>query len=113
MRVAALTLLAFVGACAHDVADRYYGDPYPECAPEEVEILANRPKRPFIVIADFQARRTSTNTMRNKAAKIGADAIIVAKVGGYYNPSDTRPDRDSQSASYAHLVATAIKYKDK
>ena len=38
-----------------------------------------------MVIADFQSRGENAKAMQKKAAKIGADAVIVVYLGGYYN----------------------------
>src|SRR2546426_342003 len=76
----------FCSACAVDVANRYYAaERYPERSPKSVEILSHAPSRPFMVIADFQSRGESAEALRRRAAKIGADAIIVTRIGGLYS----------------------------
>ena len=118
-RISALPLLlvlsiatGFVIGCASDVANRYYGAAtYPEKLPSEVEILHARPARAFIVIADFQSRGESAEDLQEKAAKIGADAVIVTYLGGNYARSEQWAGKDSMADSYSHIVGTAIKYK--
>jgi hypothetical protein len=69
--------LLFAG-CAVDVANRYYSDVhYPPRPVGEVELLTNEPPRAYTVLADFQARGETAQDMRQLAAKIGADAVIV------------------------------------
>ncbi|MGB9153121.1 MAG: hypothetical protein WCD70_08555 [Alphaproteobacteria bacterium] len=103
--------LLLVG-CASDVANRYYGAAtYPEKPQSEVEILRARPARDFIVIADFQSRGETPEDLQEKAAKIGADAVIVTLLGGQYDRGDQWAGQDSMSNSYSRIVGTAIKYK--
>ena len=105
-------LISFLGSCATDEANRYYSPVrYPEKAPSEVAILTSRPNRDFIVIADFQSRGENAKAMQKKAAKIGADAVIVVALGGYYDLNDKWANSDSQRDSFSRIAATAIKYK--
>ena len=48
--------------------------------------------------------------MKKRAAKIGADAIIVSPLGGYYSLNEEWADSDSMSRTYSRLVGSAIKY---
>jgi hypothetical protein len=105
-----LLLCPLFAACATDVANRYYGTAkYPAKTPSEVELLWKRPLRDFVVIADFQSRGESPEAVRKKAADIGADAVIIAILGGYYSGewagSNKHPD------TYTRITGTAIKYK--
>ncbi len=103
-------VLLFAG-CATDVANRYYSDVhYPSRPVEEVEILKKEPSRPYTVIADFQARGETAQDMRRLAAKIGADAVIVTFLGGFYNSGDQWAGLDSQNQTYSRIVGTALKY---
>jgi len=100
-------------ACVSDVANRYYLDEtFVARHPSEVEILDSKPSRDFIVIADFQARGKSRNSLRNSAAAIGADAVIVSNLGGTYSRSESWAGDDRFSGSGNRIVGTAIKYKD-
>lgn len=104
--------LVFLCSCASDVANRYYGSQrYPAKPFREVEVLSENPNRPFELIADFQARGASPKNMRKRAAKIGADAVIIQTLGGRYDLGDQWAGEDSQSKSYSRITATAIKYK--
>lgn len=49
--------------------------------------------------------------MQRKAAKIGADAVIVVFLGGFYSLNDRWANADSQRDSFSRITATAIKYK--
>ena len=102
--------LALLG-CARDVANRYYGEQHYSPKPvEQVELLRNKPDRPFIVIADFQSRGESPEDLRRKAAAIGADAVIVSGLGGWYSTGDEWASQDRHSDSYGHIIGTAIKF---
>jgi adenine/guanine phosphoribosyltransferase-like PRPP-binding protein len=107
-----LPIVVLVASCTTDEANRYYSPVrYAEKAPAEVAILRSRPDREFIVIADFQSRGESATAMQKKAAKIGADAVIVVFLGGFYSLNDRWANADSQHDSFSHITATAIKYK--
>jgi hypothetical protein len=82
-KLAFVLLLAALIGCARDVANRYYGGvAYPAKEPREVEVLWRAPTRNYVVIADFQSRNETPDDMREKAAKIGADAVIISILGG-------------------------------
>lgn len=100
-------------SCAYDVANRYYGKrTYAPKQPDEVEILRDTPTRPYDVIADFQSRGETPEDMRRKAAKIGADAVIVSTLGGYRAFGEEWAGSDSYANSYSRIAGTAIKYRD-
>jgi hypothetical protein len=106
-------LLMFLTACATDVANRYYGNVrYTPKNPKEVQILWEKPSREFIVIADFQSRGESPEAIRDKAAKIGADAVIISILGGYYSLSEEWAGSDQYKGTYTRITGTAIKYKE-
>ena len=101
-----------LAACATDVANRYYGSVrYPPKEASEVELLWQRPSRDFVVIADFQSRGESPEAVRKKAADIGADAVIIAILGGYYSKSEEWAGTDRHANTYSRITGTAIKYK--
>ena len=105
-------ILFLISSCARDVANRYYGNKtYPPKNPQEVELLRDAPTRQYEVIADFQSRGESPKDMREKAAKIGADAVIVKVVGGYYSTGEEWAGSDTYSNTYTRIIGTAIKYK--
>ncbi len=107
-----LVLAIALAGCATDVANRYYSDVhYPPRPVDQVAILTNAPASSYEVIADFQSRGDTAQTLRKKAALIGADAIIVTYLGGLYNSADQWAGHDSQSGTYSRIVGTAIKYK--
>lgn len=108
-----LTLtLYLLSACASDVANRYYGKTtYPPKPPNEVEILRESPARPYDVIADFQSRGETPEDIRLKAAQIGADAVIVSILGGYYARGEEWAGSDSYAHTYTRITGTAIKYR--
>lgn len=112
MKNVSLFLVALIlCSCAQDVANRYYSTQrYPERSPRSVELLFHAPSRPFTVIADLQSRGESPNGMRKRAAQIGADAVIVTPLGGFYKRADEWANADSMSNSYSRLVGSAIKY---
>jgi adenine/guanine phosphoribosyltransferase-like PRPP-binding protein len=110
MVVVAVLLCALLGGCASDVANRYYGlAKYPPKDPSEVELLWKRPERDFVVIADFQSRGETAEAIREKAARIGADAVIIAVLGGLY--SGQWAGENKYADTYSRITGTAIKYK--
>jgi len=112
IHISLLLFLIFMTACATDVANRYYGTVrYEPKNPEDVEILWEKPNKGFIVIADFQSRGESPNAIRKKAAKIGADAVIVSILGGFYSYGDEWASSDRHKGTYSRITGTAIKYK--
>ncbi|MCX5727113.1 MAG: hypothetical protein NT030_08145 [Candidatus Saganbacteria bacterium] len=106
--------MILLSSCVTDEANRYYGTQnYPPKNPSEVEILWQRPQREFDVIADFQSRGDKPISIRDKAAKIGADAVIISILGGYYSKSEKWAGRDRTGNTYRRITGTAIIYKDK
>jgi hypothetical protein len=110
--IAAMSLLMVAG-CASDVANRYYGaTTYPAKPVSEVEVfLATEPTRNYTAIADFQSRNETPRDLQKKAAKIGADAVIVTLVGGYASKSVDWAGDDPYSTSHSHILGTAIIYE--
>ena len=113
----AIILLFFILSllsCATDVANRYYSsEQYPPKSKEDVLILDSKPTRAFVVIADFQSRGESSSDLQKKAADIGADAVIISHVGGYYSRSEEWAANDRyKEAYYDHILGTAIKFID-
>lgn len=97
--------------CASDQAHRYYAaEKYPAKRAETVELLFEKPSKPFDVIADFQSRGESPEDMRKRAAEIGADAVIVSLLGGNVSISNQWAGKDSNT-SYSRITGTAIKFK--
>ncbi len=112
IRILPLVLALLSCSCAQDVASRYYAaQQYPAKEPKEVELLYRAPTRAFDVIADSQSRGESPNSMKKRAAKIGADAIIVTPLGGLYSPGEQWAGSDRMSGTHSRLVGSAIKYK--
>ncbi|HEX3944769.1 MAG TPA: hypothetical protein VHW69_11850 [Rhizomicrobium sp.] len=110
--IGALALSFAIVGCASDVANRYYGQQtYPPKVASEVKVLDGAPSRPYVVIADLQGRHESVSDLREQAAQIGADAVLVARLGGYASVYTNWAGRDPYSGSDAHIVGTAIKYK--
>jgi len=111
--VGPLVLILFFG-CASDVANRVYTSrQYPEKRPDQVQVLSSKPERPFDVIADFQSRGDTPESLRIKAAKIGADAVIVAGFGGFYNRAEEWAGKDKMEGSYSRIAGTAIVFTDR
>lgn len=113
-------LLCEIG-CVSDEANRYYlKEKLPPKNVKDVEILREKPQRPYIEIADFQASNgsflffvfpVSPKRMQKMAAEIGADAVIIVPTGGWYSRDEVWAGKDAHSNSYSGLVGTAIKYK--
>lgn len=110
LRATIIALLIFATGCAQDVASRYYANErYAPKPSSEVQILWKSPDRKYVVIADFQSRGESPDDMRDKAAKLGADAVIVQLLGGLAT-FDEYPSLDKQHTSYSRIAGTAIRY---
>ena len=78
----------------------------------EVEVLFKNPALPYEVIADLQARNAGAASMRRQAAKIGADAVIVSFLGGYYSThTEWADEKRMMNDTYSRVTGTAIKYK--
>ncbi len=106
-------LLCAIG-CISDEANRYYlKEKLPPKNVNDVEILREKPQKPFIVIADFQAVNASFKHMQKRAAEIGADAVIIVPAGGWYSQDEVWAGKDQYSNSYSRLIGTAIKYETK
>lgn len=104
-------LLITLTGCARDVANRYYGSAkYPAKQPSQVLLLNSRPSQNFEVIADFQSRGETPEDLREKAAQIGADAVIVSMLGGHYDRSNQWASQDT-AGTYSRIVGTAIVFK--
>jgi len=114
--VIVMLLLCGIG-CISDEANRcYLNEKLPPKQVSEVQILYEAPQRPYTVIADFQASNgflfaVSPKHMQKRAAEVGADAVIVVPVGGYYSRDEVWAGKDRHSNSYSRLIGTAIKYK--
>ena len=108
-----ILLLVVLSGCATDVANRYYGGTlkYPPKDSRDVEILWRAPARDYIVIADFQSRGESPEDIREKAARIGADAVIISILGGRYSSAEEWAAVDRYQNTYTRITATAVKYK--
>lgn len=107
-----LLALAFA-SCATDVANRYYASKqYSPKEAEAVQLLYQKPTRKFEVIADFQSRGEPAESLRKKAAKIGADAVIVTTVGGVYALNEEWAGKDRMSHTYSRILGSAIVYTD-
>ena len=115
MRSLLLLLVAgCLAGCASDVANRYYAsEKYPAKPVDQVEVLQQEPSRPYDVIADFQSRGEDAQDMRRKAARIGADAVIVTRLGGVYgNGEQWSEERQFTRKSYSRITGTAIRYRN-
>lgn len=111
LALANAALLVTLTGCARDVANRYYGSiKYPAKQPSQVLLLSTRPSQNFEVIADFQSRNETPDDLREKAAEIGADAVIVSMLGGHYDRSHQWASQDT-AGTYSRIVGTAIIFK--
>ena len=107
-----LLLASLSASCASDVANRYYGSvKYPPKPVDQVLLLDHAPDRPYTVIADLQSRGESPEDMRRKAAKLGADAVIVTTLGDYaYSQSEEWAQNKNANVAYTRIVGTAVRF---
>lgn len=104
----------FMIGCVAGEANRYYlKEKLPVKKISEVEVLREKPTRPYIVIADFQASQATVKHLQKRASEIGADAVIITCTGGWYSTSEVWAEKDRYSNSCTGLIGTAIKYKTK
>ena len=109
---AIILALLFSQGCATGEANRYYLDKrFNAKKIDEVEVLSEAPQRPYIVMAEFQAGNVSYKFMRKRAAEIGADAVIIRHLGGYYSRNEAWADKDRHSSTFSRLAGIAIVYK--
>ena len=110
-----IPLILVACATAQDVANRYYADErYAPVSPEIVKVLTAPPKEPYEVIAEFQSRRESPLDIRNKAAAIGADAVIITLYGGTHSlTSEWAQDDRDMNKTFTRIIGIAIKMKEK
>lgn len=102
----------FLVSCATDVANRYYADrTYAPKDPARVQVLHREPGRSYKAIADFQSRGDTEESLRVKAARIGADAVIIVRPGGYYQTGQSWAGQDSLAGTSTRILGTAIVYK--
>jgi hypothetical protein len=105
-------LFLFFSSCSSDVANRYYlKEHFPPKDTKDVQILLKKPDKEYVVIADFQARHETQEKMRERAAEIGADAVIVTILGGYYSRDEEWAEVKSDTGHYTRIIGTAIKFK--
>lgn len=108
------TVIFCISGCVYDVANRYYlSERYPAKSEEQVEVLTSTPSRPYVVMADFQSRGDSVEGVRSKAAQIGADAVIVSKIGGSYDAREQWAGEDRFTSTGSRVVGTAVRYTTK
>ncbi len=110
--VVIFSVLPLIG-CVSDEANRCYLKH--RLAPrnvKEVQVLSEAPQKEYTVIADLQAKNASVRYLRERAAQIGADAVIVVPVGGNYSKDEVWAGKDRESKSYDRLLGTAIIYND-
>jgi len=106
-----LTTAGMAGACASDQASRYFlSEKLAPRSVEQVVLLNAAPARRYEIIAEFQARGSSPETMRKKAAEVGADAVIVVLAGGYRATSSEWASDATYSSYYTRIIGTAIRY---
>ncbi|MCX5698820.1 MAG: hypothetical protein NTX01_03900 [Candidatus Omnitrophica bacterium] len=107
-----LLICLFLTGCVAGEANRYYlKEKLPAKKINEVEVLKEKPARPYIVIADFQASQASFKHLQKRASEIGADAVIVTCTGGSYSTSEIWAEKDRYSNTCTGFIGTAIKYK--
>lgn len=107
--IVALTIMS--GCAATDVANRYYADErYAPVPVEQVAVLEKPPARPYTIIAEFQSRGEQPESVRKKAAGIGADAVIITLFGGEHSlKAEWASDERNMSKTFTRIVGVAIK----
>jgi hypothetical protein len=122
-----LVLAAFLAACSPALHVKHFrGAPdFPRTRPEAVDLLRHEPSRPHVAFAEIRynppdrANRYEVEwQLRNKGARIGADALIIEvdtlyREGVWSAPSRTYPGRRIRRARERDrvIVAIAIRYR--
>jgi hypothetical protein len=110
VRALIIAIAVSATSCASDVANRYYGtEKFAPKRVEDVQLLSRAPDRAYDVIADLQSRHESPHDLREKAAALGADAVIVTMLGGYSAFSEEWAKQEN--TAYTHIVGTAIRFR--
>lgn len=120
-------LAAFMAACTPALRVHYFrGAPdFPRTRPEAVDLLRGEPRRPHVAFAEIRydppARASRYEVewrLRNKGARIGADALVIEvdtlyREGVWSGPYRTYPGRGGyRTGERDHLiVAIAIRYR--
>ena len=120
--VAALFLVTGCGSIAIN-SNQYLGVPsYPPSNPAQIQILRQEPTRPCVRLGEVRAEPFSEDTsaqrieaaMRNAAAKMGADAILIlydrSEVTGAIVTGPMYGPRTVQQTVGRVVVGVAIKY---
>lgn len=89
--------LSSIGYGSNNNIHKYTNKIYNSTSPKDIEIHTTYPIRPYIKIAEIILYSTNTYKLEIKAAKLGADAVII----------NTAHKKESKI-----LKATAIKYTD-
>ena len=130
-KISYLTLIAavaalFVGAGCNTIAtntNRYPGIPtFPPSDPANVEVLRAEPARPHVRLGEVRAETSDTSVdvktietaMREQAAKLGADAlvVIVDRVEGPRTPFvGGWRTRSAEPVPQRVLIGVAVKYQ--
>jgi hypothetical protein len=104
--------ISFTGCVSSTGQARVYCEFPPTFNRQGIEIIYDKPTREYILLADFECLNASHTTIRNKAAKYGADAVFVSSYSGSF--IQTNEDLTSGSRSSGvnqHCFCSAIKYK--
>jgi hypothetical protein len=120
-------LAAFMAACAPALRVHYFrGAPdFPRTRPEAVDLLRGEPRRPHVAFAEIRydppARASRYEVewrLRNKGARIGADALVIEEDTVYrdrvwtgeYRTYRGRPVHRTGERDHI-IVAIAIRYR--
>jgi hypothetical protein len=83
LALAQVVLSVGVAACASVETVRFTGEQYPAKSPGDVQALSDAPNRPYRAMAELRLSETDAASLRQKivekAAGLGADAVIFAK----------------------------------
>ncbi len=120
-------LAAFAAACSPALRVHYFrGAPdFPRTRPESVDLLRGEPRRPHVAFAEIRyepplraSRYEVEWRLRNKGARIGADALVIEvdtlyREGVWPGPYRSYPGRRGRRAGDRDrvIVAIAIRYR--
>jgi hypothetical protein len=113
-------LLASVVACYRPYGARFYPDVprFAPTAPPSVELLRREPRRDHITLGEVWIRPRYDmdryyveGVLREKAAALGADALVIVRDKLYRGPVVYSYWRGARRVDSRHIVGIAIRYR--
>ena len=85
--------------------------PFAPRDPQEVEVLWEKPAEAYTVIGHFRSRGNNPKSLQKRAAKIGANAVIVTPLDVVSAKTDRQYRMPQPSFSHPRIAGEAIRYE--